>query len=59
MGGGKCLESGTTNRMSADVSKIHQGSDVRKRISESDTKVSAIMDIMMNSVGILGYNPEG
>ena len=33
---GKCLGSGTNSRRSPDVGKIHQGSNVRKRISEID-----------------------
>ena len=31
---GKCLESGTNSRRSADVWKIRHGNNVRKRISE-------------------------
>ena len=33
---GKCLESGTNTRRSADVWKIHKGSNVRKWISERE-----------------------
>ena len=36
MGGGKCLESGTNSRRSADVRKIRQTSNVGKRISERE-----------------------
>ena len=34
--GSNCLEIGTNSRRSADVRKSHQGSNIRKRISESD-----------------------
>ena len=36
--GGKCLENGTISRISADVQKIHQGSNVREWISERETR---------------------
>ena len=31
--GGKCLQSGTNSRISADVWKNHQGSNIRKRVT--------------------------
>ena len=36
LGEGKCLESGTNSRRSADVWKLRQGSNVRKRIRERE-----------------------
>ena len=38
MDGGKCLESGTNSRGSADAQKICPGSNVRKQISERESK---------------------
>ena len=37
--GGKCLESGTNSRRSADVGKIHQGRNVRKERNLNSDKV--------------------
>ena len=40
--GGKCLEIGTNSRKSADVWKIHLGSNVRKRISKREIVSSSL-----------------
>ena len=43
-GRGKCLESWTDSRRSADVRKIHQGSNVRKRIIEREREREHIIN---------------
>ena len=39
------VESGLNNRRSADVSKIHQGSNVRKRASERETRITRSCEV--------------
>ena len=51
--GGKCLENGTNSRRSADVRKIHQDSNVKKRISEIER--STIAERIKQSGGILSF----
>ena len=40
---GKCLESGANSRRSADVWKIHQGSDIQKRIGEREEEMRTML----------------
>ena len=58
-GWGKCLENGTNSRRSADVRKIRQGSNVRKRISEGKCETGQQYMLVVTSLTISVWQPSG